>query len=74
MGNWDLVVANILSSVIVKLLDEGLAEAAKPGGTLVLSGILEAQVEEVKQAAQRSGLKIVEQRQMEEWVALVATK
>jgi ribosomal protein L11 methyltransferase len=73
IGHWPLVIANILSSVIIKLFDEGLARAVAPGGRLVLSGILAEQAEEVKQAAQRSGLRVTEQRQSGEWVALLAT-
>lgn len=71
MGNWGLVICNILSSVIIELLDEGLAGAVAPGGTLVLSGILESQAGEIKQAAQKAGLKVMEQRQSGEWVAVI---
>lgn len=45
----DVVVANILSSPL-KLLAPMLTDLVKPGGWLVLSGVLERQVEEVSQA------------------------
>lgn len=45
-GNYDLVVANILTNPL-RLLAPLLADAAKPGGRIVLSGILEAQAQDV---------------------------
>jgi ribosomal protein L11 methyltransferase len=39
-----VVLANILATVIVRLLEVGLAELVEPGGILVLSGILESQL------------------------------
>jgi ribosomal protein L11 methyltransferase len=71
---WGLVVANILSSIIVRLLDEGLARVVAPGGPLILSGILETQAEEVEQAARQAGLLVSERTQLGDWVAVVARK
>ncbi|MGQ9833667.1 MAG: 50S ribosomal protein L11 methyltransferase [Candidatus Villigracilaceae bacterium] len=65
-----LVLANILAPVLVRLLDGGLADLLLPGGTLILSGILQEQTETVLQAAQAKGLKRSESRQMGDWVAL----
>ena len=45
-GTYDLVVANILTNPL-RLLAPLLAAATKPGGQIVLSGILEAQAEDV---------------------------
>ena len=44
----DVVVANILSNPL-KLLAPMLASLVAPGGALVLSGVLERQIEEVAQ-------------------------
>ncbi len=66
-----LVLANILAPILVRLLDEeGLAELVAPGGGLVLSGIIETQVDEVIAAGKRAGLSLVDQRQIKDWVAL----
>ena len=65
-----LVLANILAPVLVRLLDEGLANLLTPGGALVLSGILAEQADNVDQAALRQGLKRIERRQIGDWVAL----
>ncbi|MEW6093840.1 MAG: 50S ribosomal protein L11 methyltransferase [Chloroflexota bacterium] len=65
-----LVLANILAPVLVRLFDEGLADLVAPGGTIVLSGILEEQAQTVVEAAQAHGLVSIERKQMEDWVAL----
>src|SRR5512141_875561 len=39
-----LVLANILAPVIIRLFDAGLAEVVDPGGTIILSGILQEQI------------------------------
>lgn len=70
----ELVFANILAPVLVRLLDEGLGELASPGGWLVLSGILAEQSREVEAALGHHNLKLLERRQYGDWVALAAQK
>ena len=70
----DLVLANILAPVLGRLLDEGLGDILKPWGVLVLSGILAEQVEEVQAALERNDLRLIEKRQMGDWVALAAAR
>jgi len=65
-----LVVANILAPVIIRLFQAGLAELIENGGTILLSGILQEQAQSVIEAAQSQGLKMNEQKQMGDWVAL----
>lgn len=48
-GNYDVVVANILSQPLI-VLEPLLAARTRPGGRLALSGILESQAAEVAQA------------------------
>ena len=69
-----LVVANILAPVIVRLFDQGLAELVEGDGALVLSGILQEQEKSVIEAAQIQGLRMIEKRQMGDWVALMMTR
>ena len=66
-----LVLANILAPVIIRLFDAGLADLLEPGGKMVLSGILDTQAEDVVRAAQEKGLKRTDQRQINDWVAIV---
>ena len=65
-----LVVANILAHILIRLLDDGMAETIAPGGRLLLSGILEEQRPRMEAALQRHSLRVVEQRQIEDWIAM----
>jgi ribosomal protein L11 methyltransferase len=71
-GAYDLILANILASVIIDMAQAGLAQHLRPGGILVASGILEEQTEAVVQALTARGLPVIEKRQQGEWVALIA--
>lgn len=65
-----LVLANILAPVIIRLFDAGLADLLEPGGKMVLSGILDTQAQDVVNAAEARGLMKIEQRQINDWVAI----
>jgi ribosomal protein L11 methyltransferase len=69
-----LVVANILAPVIIRLFDAGLAELIKDHGTILLSGILQEQAQNVLEAAQAKGLRVNEQKQMGDWTALAMSR
>ena len=69
-----LVLANILAPVIIRLFDAGLADLVTPGGTIVLSGILDTQAGGVIEAAQAKGLSFVEQRHITDWVVIRLSK
>ena len=65
-----IVMANILAPVIIRLFEAGLAELMDDGGTILLSGILQEQVQSVIETGQTKGLQMNEERQMGDWVAL----
>jgi ribosomal protein L11 methyltransferase len=69
-----VVAANILAPVITRMLEEGLGELVAPGGKLILSGILADQVPEIESGIMAANLKLVQKRQMGDWMALVAEK
>jgi len=69
-----LVVANILAPIIIRLLDAGLADLAEPGGTVILSGILQEQGQKIIEAAQAKGLVMKRRKQMGDWIALSLSK
>lgn len=71
--SFDMAVANLTAEVIISLLDE-LAGCVSTSGLVVLSGILTTLEADVETAAARTGLTIVERRQLGEWSALVAQK
>lgn len=65
-----LVMANILTPVLMRLLDEGLGDLIAPGGTMILSGILDEKLEAMQTKLAEHGLSVIEQRMIEDWVAL----
>lgn len=67
-----LVLANLLAPIILRLLAEGLGDLLSPGGTLVLSGILEVQVNDVERGLHKNGLRLTGRRQIEDWITLQA--
>ncbi len=68
-----VVVANILAHILIQLLDEGLSNLVASGGVLLLSGILEEQLPNMRTALEKHHLNIIAQRQIEDWVALTVT-
>jgi ribosomal protein L11 methyltransferase len=71
-GSYDLVVVNILAGVIVEMVQEGLVKRVCSGGVLIVAGILADQEREVVTALEQGGLVLVERRQTDDWVCLVA--
>jgi ribosomal protein L11 methyltransferase len=69
-----LVLANILAPVLVRLFEMGLAQVVAPGGSIILSGILEEQAGSVKQAAESYDMVFAGQKQMGDWVTLLYTR
>ncbi len=67
---FDIVVVNILAPVIIALLDQGLWERVRPGGVLILSGIVSPQETEVILAVGGRGGTQVDRIQEEDWVGL----
>ena len=64
-----LILANILAPVLIKLLDEGLGDLVLPGGSLVLSGIIAEQSPGVEEAIARNGMELTSRKQIQDWVA-----
>lgn len=69
-GQYDLVLANIIARVLIEIAD-GVAAAVKPGGTLVLAGIIESREPATRAAYEQCGLVFDRRAQIEDWVSLV---
>ena len=68
-GPFDLVFANILKAPLIAMAD-AMAGAMAPGGRAILSGLLEAQAEEVAAAYAGAGLVEADRRVLEGWATL----
>jgi ribosomal protein L11 methyltransferase len=72
LSSAQLVLANILAPVLVRLLEGGLAQLVAPGGVLILSGILAEQEPALRAALAAAGLHLTAERRSGDWLALVA--
>jgi len=70
-GEYDIVIANIIADVL-RFIASDLKNATKSGGTLILSGILDTKLSLVLPSFLE--LKLIEQKQKDEWVTLVYHK
>ncbi|HUE95108.1 MAG TPA: 50S ribosomal protein L11 methyltransferase [Longimicrobiaceae bacterium] len=70
LGPFDLILANILSGVIRPLLPV-LARTLKPGGRLIVSGILQEEADPVVRDADAAGFEVAEEDREEEWWSAV---
>ena len=70
-GEYDIVIANIIADVL-RFIASDLKSATKSGGTLILSGILDTKLALVLPSFLE--LKLVEQKQKDEWVTLIYYK
>lgn len=69
-GAFDVVVANIVASVLVAIAGDVRARLA-PGGALVLAGIIAEREPEVAAAYRARGLAVAERDQRGDWVSLL---
>lgn len=70
---YDLVLANILAPTI-RVLASALAAQTRPGGTLIASGILEDQADEVSSSLETAGFGPSELRRDGDWTALITVR
>ena len=69
-----LVIANILAHILMRWRDAGMGDLLTPDGVLRLSGILAEQIDEMLGKLAEHNLKVIEKRQIEDWVALAVTR
>ncbi len=72
-GQFDLVLANIIARVIGAIAPQ-LARTLAPGGLLITSGIIGDRRHEAEQPLLASGLKLVDQVTIDDWVTLILSK
>ncbi len=65
-GPYDLIFANILKGPLIALAD-GITAALRPGGRVILSGILNEQADEVIEVYARAGNTLLARDQIGDW-------
>ena len=71
--DFDLVLANIYGDILL-MLAEPLAAKVKPGGTLLLSGILWEYNFDVRQAYERQGFEVIKNLMLDEFSTVLMKK
>jgi ribosomal protein L11 methyltransferase len=66
LRQFDLVCANLISNLLIAERKK-IAAQLKPGGTLVLAGILRSEFSEVQKQFESLGLKLISSRSKKEW-------
>jgi ribosomal protein L11 methyltransferase len=66
-AEWDVICANMFSKILIATFPK-IRRALKPGGTLIVSGILQEQAEETLAAAALAGLEMTLVKQVGKWV------
>lgn len=69
-----LVMVNILAPIILRLLDDGLADLVEDDGILLLSGLLDHQEAEVVAKAESAGFSTIDRLTDGDWVSLAVQK
>ena len=72
-ARYDLVLVNIVADVIIALAPV-LPAFLQEGSVLLLSGILDTRLEDVKQAIEKVGLTVMAQKEKEDWRSLKVRK
>ena len=72
-GKYDLVIANIVADIIIRMLPD-LPPFIKTGGTLILSGIINTSAEDVKKCAENCGFEIVCEIAENDWKGIALIK
>ena len=71
-GGWNLIFANIVADVIIRLAPY-LPAMLAPGGHAVVSGILDGRQDETRAALEAAGLTVLRHDALEEWHAFVCS-
>jgi ribosomal protein L11 methyltransferase len=72
-GPFDVVISNIISAILIQIA-RGVAEALKPGGFWIVSGIIVQNWPDVLEAAQDAGFTLDSMLEEDGWVAGTLTR
>ena len=70
---FDLVVVNILARTIISMAED-IKRLTRPGGFIILSGIISEKIELISECFKKIGFNIIEISEEEGWYALVAER
>ncbi|MGE5430207.1 MAG: 50S ribosomal protein L11 methyltransferase [Syntrophomonadaceae bacterium] len=68
--DFDLVLANINKNILMEIAQE-LTSHVRPGGTLILSGLLFTDEQDISGRYEKEGFTVTDKKQLDEWISLV---
>lgn len=68
-GSFEIVTANIVADVIIRLLDT-VKNYLISGGDFIISGIIDTRGDEVQKACEDAGFKVINRLELNGWVAM----
>lgn len=71
--DFDLVLANINKNILMEI-EHDLASHVKAGGTLILSGLLYTDEQDITERYGKEGFTVTDKKQMDEWISLVMNR
>lgn len=71
---FDVVVGNILTDVLLDMLREGLSEVVRPGGVLILNGVLCREASLIEAALRRARLAVEGRGTLGSWICHIARR
>ena len=66
----ELITANIIADIIIRLFDQ-LDQHLAPGGVLLTSGIIDDRIDDVERAAKEHGFTVLDMTCEKEWAAMI---
>ena len=66
----ELITANIIADIIIRLFDQ-LDQYLAPGGVLLASGIIDDRIDDVERAAKEHGFTVLDMTCEKEWAAMI---
>ena len=72
-GKYDVICANIVADIIIKLFDN-VQDFMTDDGVLIISGIIDIRKDDVLNSAAAHGFKIAEENYKDNWCAFTLTK
>lgn len=72
-AKYDLVISNIISATLISVARE-IAQVVRKDGFWIVSGIIEANWPDVKEAAERAGFRLEKQLQEDDWIGATLVK
>ena len=72
-GKYDLILANIVADIIIRMLPD-IHPYLADDGKIILSGIIEPRAEEVRKSIKENGLRVIDEKKENDWLAIMVCR